>query len=386
MIELVRKRHDGDGWIVFEELGDRPGLLRNRSADAVALGVWASTKYEAHLYEFKISREDVKRELRDPSKAEGVGQYCTYWWLAISDPKIINELVIPEAWGIVCKKKHGDKGDFRLVTLRKAPRLKPKPIGVHFAVSMIRNMAKRWVEPAKHRAVAEELDRLKHGDYEEQVKAGDLEFKISELERQLRRQDEMIELFQNKSGVELGAPSWDYGNIGEAVRVVRQIQDAGRQANGNVLPEIAMLSRTAEELESQARELARAAVSLRVIQGATDHAENCRSRRSWGGGRCNCGLNPLSEVERKLAADAQISSPSGTPECAGLEMAGSHRGNPCQYCGHTPDPTSPTPFTFGPDDDEGSGGDRRSAGSPEQDAGVQLRDQRAEVPHGEPTP
>src|SRR5687767_7953632 len=101
MLDLIRKRHDGDGWIVFQELGDKPGIYADRTADAVALGVWASKKYEAHLYEIKISREDVKRELRDPSKVEGVGKYCTYWWLAISDEKIISDLVVPEAWGIV---------------------------------------------------------------------------------------------------------------------------------------------------------------------------------------------------------------------------------------------------------------------------------------------
>lgn len=37
-------------------------------------------------------------------------------------------------------------------------------------------------------------------------------------------------------------------------------------------------------------------------------------------------------------------------------------------------------------DDQTSGGHRRDAGSPEQDAGLQLRDQRDQVPHGEQAP
>jgi len=63
MLDLVRKRHEGDGWLVFTELANAPGFGAKRYADAFALGVWQSTNYEGHLYEFKASRGDLRREL-----------------------------------------------------------------------------------------------------------------------------------------------------------------------------------------------------------------------------------------------------------------------------------------------------------------------------------
>lgn len=385
MIELVRKRHEGDGWLVFEEVGDKPGLMRDRTADAIALGVWASKKYEAHLYEFKISREDVKREIRDPSKVEGVGKYCTYWWMAISDVKIINELIIPEAWGIVVKKPWGKDGEFRLHTIRKAPRQKPQPIGVMFAVSLIRNMAKNYINPSVHKKLTDELEALKYGPTSDVESEKDrLERKVINLERDMRRMTEMVERFEKNSGVKLGEPSWEYGNIGEAVRVALDMRE--RIDIGAIGGDIATLSTAAAELERRAKAIAEGAVALRGLVGMTEHTDKCRSnpRHSWSRGQCNCGAIPLSEVEKKLAANAPLTSSSGTPTLA-VDCVYCRPDAFCAY--HKPaDPTSPTPFTFGPDDGEGSGGDSGRAGAHEQDAGRELRDQRAEVPHGESTP
>lgn len=383
MIELVRKRHEGDGWLVFEEIGDKPGLMRDRTADALALGVWASKKYEAHLYEFKISREDVKREIRDPSKVEGVGKYATYWWLAISDAKIINELIVPEAWGIVVKKPHGDKGEFRLHTLRKAPRQKPAPIGVMFAVSLIRNMAKNYVTPSAHDRVKAELEALKYGPEiagDAQAKY-ELERKIADLQRENKRTAEMIERFEKSSGVTMAAPSWDWGPIGDAVATVMRIRQS-QLAAGDIHADVARLSKAAEEMEQSAAALAESAVLLRSLMRSQDHTERCSARSSWGGGRCTCGVVPLSEVEKRLAADAPTpvpSSPARHPAapCSAVVTTGIHLGDPCEECGTVSS-------SIARHDDQGSRVDRGGAGAPEQDAGLQLRDQRAEVPHGEP--
>lgn len=321
MIDLVRKRHDGDGWIVFEELGDKPGLMRNRTADALALSVWASGKYEAHLYEFKISREDLKKELRDPTKVEAVGKYCAYWWLAVSDEKILNELIVPEVWGIVTKKPHGDKGEFRLHTLRKAPRQKPKDIGVHFAISMIRNMAKGWVSKADHGIVKEQLAAaLDARSLPVPPDVRDKEMEIHRLERRVADLERGIKSFEEASGVTLGLHHWDYGHIGKAVKQALTLRE--RFETGSLKSDIAYLSNAARELELRAQQIAEAAVTLRDLGGEemSTCARPCRKiRTEWnlGDGPCTCGAQPLSEVERKLDASARAFAPQDDPASVG---------------------------------------------------------------------
>jgi len=308
MIELVRKRHDGDGWIVFQELGDKPGVLADRSADAVALGVWRSKKYEAHLYEFKISREDVKRELRDPRKAEGVGKYCHYWWLVVDDEKRLTDLVVPEVWGIL--KLHitnvGGKEQRRLAVVRKAPRLTPEPFSPMFVVSAIRNIRRAYVDPIDHKRVADELAELKYGknrtlsDEERDEKE-----KLRLAEQKLRYIEGYVERFEERSGVKLDTPSWEWGRIGDAVKIVLKLAE-NEHADGNVLKAVAALSTASEELERKAKELAQSAVQLRELHRMNNGnacAPSCASQRKYHPGRCSCGQHALSMIEKQLQVE-----------------------------------------------------------------------------------
>lgn len=52
-------------------------------------------------HEVKVSRSDVLTELADPMKCEAWAQFCTRWWLVVSDPALVDGLDIPETWGIM---------------------------------------------------------------------------------------------------------------------------------------------------------------------------------------------------------------------------------------------------------------------------------------------
>lgn len=52
-------------------------------------------------HEVKVSRSDVLAELADPMKCEAWAQFCTYWWLVVADPALVEGLDIPETWGIM---------------------------------------------------------------------------------------------------------------------------------------------------------------------------------------------------------------------------------------------------------------------------------------------
>jgi hypothetical protein len=314
VIHLVRKRHDGDGWIVVDEIKTRPGPNQGRRADAIALSVWASKKYEAHLYEFKETREDLKREIRDPSKVEGVGRYCTYWWLCVRDEKLLADLVIPEAWGIltVHVDKVAGKEHQRFKVVRKAPKQKPEPIGILFAVELIRNIRNTYVDPTDHRKLQEELYQVRRGPKDD-GESEDIKQKLHNTERELQRYHDMVARFEQRSGVDLGAASWDWGDIGEAVAVVRKIRES-QLRNADIHADVARLSVAAEQLESRAAEIAESAVLLRSLM-TTDHTKECRTHSGWGG-RCNCGVVPLSKIERQIAGEQAAVAAANRPHAA----------------------------------------------------------------------
>lgn len=260
MRDLISKRHEGDGWLVFYELASRPGFQAKRYADAFALGVWASTKYEGHLYEEKCSREDVKRELRDPSKAEGLGRYATYWWLVISDEKIIDGLVVPGAWGILTPTSRGGSRMLRVV--RKAPRLTPRPMDPLFVIAMVRNAMKAWVPRAEHEKLREEMHQLA-------VKrsTADLDESIAADRRELDRLKARIAEFKAASGIDLLDSDYHYSAkpIGNAVKLALE----HRHELGTTLDSRAdVLERVAETQERAARSSRQAAEAVRAIAGA----------------------------------------------------------------------------------------------------------------------
>lgn len=300
MMNLILKRHDGDGWIVFQELGNGTGGKNKGWADAAALGLWPSHGYEMHGYEFKNSREDVKRDLRDPTKSDNVGRYCHCWWLVISDEKIINGLVIPDAWGILTPQKRGGSTVARVV--RKAPKVKkPRPFDPTFVAAMIRNVTKTWKRPTRFAALEKEIYDLRHAPTDgtfETARVADVT--RIQLERRVKDLEAVIEKFQEESGVDLsGHNRWNAGEIGKAVKTVMSI----RGLDDNVLRnDVVRLVRTAGEYHELAVGAAKAAGGLRtMLRDPSVHSPMCL--RQYGvRQRCGCG-SEVSDAELMLLGD-----------------------------------------------------------------------------------
>jgi hypothetical protein len=303
MLDLIRKRHDGDGWLVFSEVGNRPGLYMNRRADALALGVWAGKKYEAHYYEFKISRSDLVRELKDPSKAEGVGKYCTYWWLVVSDESVIRDVLIPDMWGILIPITRGNQ---RMLTVhRKAKKLTPKKFDHLFAVSLIRNMAKRWKSDADYeRVIAERDAALEKRELAPTPTERDKDNEIHDLKRRIKDMEDGIKAFEESTGVNLGsgkAHNYQMRNYGRSFKLAEEIEN--KLLSGELGSYVHTLSKYAENLENGAKDLAAAAVRLRELKPIAECPKSCRSQSGWGAGRCDCGRAPLSKIEKEIDAN-----------------------------------------------------------------------------------
>lgn len=202
--EQLARRYSAPQYAFIKGVSDATGFNRWRRADAIAMSIWPSRGLELHGFELKVSRYDWLRELKDPSKAEGIFAYCDRWWLVTNDPKIAQTSEIPSPWGWLCA--YGN----RWRVLKDAPQLKPKPMSRVFLAALLRHVND---DPAITLAEAERKGYERGKEMGEQIGRSTI-----------KRQDEIIRGFEQKSGIKLDA--WGYGDIGAAVK--RFIEQEGR--------------------------------------------------------------------------------------------------------------------------------------------------------------
>jgi len=260
MIDLIRKRHEGEGWCVFTELANGTGYKVRGWADAAALGIWPSRGYELHGYEIKISREDLKKELRDPAKADNIGRYCHFWWLVLAEEKLMDGLVIPAAWGILVPKG----GVLRVA--RKAPRQsKPKSFDPAFVASMIRNVTKTWVPKHVHEALKEQQHAAAVRDL-----ATQRQYAEEDATRELADLRKLVSAFEAAAGVTIDR--WRAGQVGEAVRLLLDARHTiGREAIARNIRDLDSMIRRLEEVAARTRE---GVTALRAICEPVELAES----------------------------------------------------------------------------------------------------------------
>lgn len=251
MIDLVNKRHPAPGWVVLSELANSTGGNVRGFADAFALGIWPSHHYEAHLYEFKASRSDVKKELADPSKGDAIGKFADYRWLVVTDAKLIETLVIPEGWGILAPK--GGGAGRVLSVVRKAPKQDATPWTRGFVAALVRHIHSKHVTKAEYEQVKTTAEQELRGRIEREVswEHGRTETAHKELLKAVRD-------FAEKSGVDILASRWMLGDVGAAVRLVVEAQ-----RNGGIRDEFLRVAEAHERIAASARS---AAASLGQVE------------------------------------------------------------------------------------------------------------------------
>jgi AraC-like DNA-binding protein len=84
-----------------------PGRGTLRRADAVWIGFTSNPGPCIDVCELKISPEDYRRELADPTKADAWWPYCTRFWIVSPSPAITPPDRLPPGWGLMCPKNPG---------------------------------------------------------------------------------------------------------------------------------------------------------------------------------------------------------------------------------------------------------------------------------------
>ena len=165
------------GCLFMPEIGAPDG---RRRADLLVAPTSISGQLDATLvgHEVKVTRADVMAELRDPTKADPWLKYCTYWYLVVSDPALIDGLTIPETWGIMAPPS--GRRRVSMTILRPAPKLEPTG-----------NLA-----PAISRIAAYIVNRV-------ETEVGEVKRRADYLERDLQRtraENEQLRLSQEFGG------------------------------------------------------------------------------------------------------------------------------------------------------------------------------------------
>ena len=159
---VMRARFCAPKWALCFEVQDATGMRATRSADAIAMSLWPSLGLELHGFEFKTSRADWLRELKDPSKAETFKRFCDRWFLVTTSRETVRPGELPEGWGWLVVSSG------RLFTITAGPKLEPHPITRPFLAALLRRAdeapgafavpsAEEWATPE-----AQE-DRLRFG-------------------------------------------------------------------------------------------------------------------------------------------------------------------------------------------------------------------------------
>lgn len=197
--DRLRVKYPAPEYAYFSGVRNATGFVRSaRTIDGLAIGLWPSRGVELIGFEIKCSRSDWMREKKDPAKAHAIAKYCDRWFLVVNDPAVIQPGELPAAWGLIVPYHKGLKIE------TAAPLMASQPWDRLFLASLIRNIEESYIHRSSFRGEIEAArkDAMSTRDYE------------------FNRMAELIANFEKASGVSL-KEGWDAGDIGEAVKLVR---------------------------------------------------------------------------------------------------------------------------------------------------------------------
>jgi len=244
---MLRERHSGSEWAIFDEVRSSTGYGAARTCDALAMNLWPSNGLELHGFEIKVSRADWLNELRDPDKSLAFRQHCDRWWL-VGNSKTIVKNDLPEGWGFMWPRKN------KLVVSRGAPKLDP----TQPPRTMIAALLRRASQGAASTAALEKR-------YQEGYERGENSraFDTKRVERQLESLRKVVRKFKEATGINL-IETWNRNNIGSAVEVVLKMQ--GRFGSVGSLANCGKaLARDAEQMAEHIEELRAVVVDAGII-------------------------------------------------------------------------------------------------------------------------
>jgi len=221
VLKHLAKKYAAPEFVFLPRVRNGTGYSRTRTryADAVAMSVWPSRGLDLHGFEVKVSRSDWLREKKNPQKADDVAAFCDRWWLAVSDPEIVQPGELPSAWGLYVVKAG------KVVCETPAEKLEAKPPDRLLLGSLLRATADSMVPRL---SIQDEVNAAAKAA--DAAARSELKYKMADLERRANEADEWLEELREKTGVCLNR--WDHGNQGVALKALTSILRFRKDADG----------------------------------------------------------------------------------------------------------------------------------------------------------
>lgn len=150
-------------YATFREVSD---AAQKRRIDFVAVNTWQSRGRNVEGVEIKVARADWLKELAHP-KADSWYAVVNRWWIA-APPGIVQEGELPETWGLLELRPHGDK--HRLFKVVDAPKLTPP---ADWPLWFVMRLLARGIEIRT--ATPEEVSKARSDGYHEGYERGQKE-------------------------------------------------------------------------------------------------------------------------------------------------------------------------------------------------------------------
>lgn len=255
VLKALSRTFDQKEYVLLSNVRNGTGYTKQeRYADALALSLWPSKGIELHGFEIKVSRGDWLNELKQPEKSHEIGRFCHRWWIA-TPPGIVKIEEVPQLWGLI---EVGEKKNTKKVV---APLRSPEPWDAVFVASIFRRFGEELIPRAEAELMANE--RVK-AFQEDASKVGEMQYSLrlaesarDSAERELKTLRERVRAFQEASGIDIPAYTWELGKIGTALRAFMNERaglrrDAGGLSNlGLKLVEIAKELQTFAEKDPE---------------------------------------------------------------------------------------------------------------------------------------
>lgn len=237
----MRTRFCAPEYALMFEVGDGTGAAQRRWADAVSMNMYPSRGLLIEGFEFKASRSDWQRELKDPTKSWNVQQYCERWWI-VTLPGIIKDGELPPTWGLMLL----ENGKLRQAVA--APKLDATPPTKTFMAAMLRR-ASEADESVVSEIVSAKVERIRANN-EKRIDA--------QVQARTRAATELmakVDSIREKTGIDISSHGFDDELF---VRAVRLLMDSGVQATYSGLASLqSVLARASLALNSAIEEFNR---------------------------------------------------------------------------------------------------------------------------------
>jgi hypothetical protein len=245
LLDVLAKNYPLPHYAFMREFRNATGFDANRSADALAFGMYRSRGQHIIGFEVKTARSDWLRELKSPAKAEPIARFCDYFYLVIPEPANSITAVakieeLPAPWGLF----HVNVDKLKAKIVKRPDKLDAEPISRSFLCAIVKQAMDSVIAPGT-KALQQARDAgYKEGAEEAERTRGDWQKRYENLEQK-------IEEFEKASGI-VGLKWGDGKIIGRAVSAVSKIQAGERNMLWNLESTAVALERSLKQVQEDA--------------------------------------------------------------------------------------------------------------------------------------